>query len=50
MGCASATSRTTSWLNVKFAVERTLGLRVVQVNVNVQALRVSEITERRKGG
>jgi uncharacterized alkaline shock family protein YloU len=26
--------------NVKFAVERTLGLRVVQVNVNVQALRV----------
>jgi uncharacterized alkaline shock family protein YloU len=27
--------------NVKFAVERTLGLRVVQVNVNVQALRVS---------
>jgi uncharacterized alkaline shock family protein YloU len=28
--------------NVKFAVERTLGLRVVQVNVNVQGLRVSE--------
>ena len=28
--------------NVKFAVERTLGLRVVQVNVNVQALRVSQ--------
>jgi uncharacterized alkaline shock family protein YloU len=27
--------------NVKFAVERTLGLRVVQVNVNVQGLRVS---------
>lgn len=27
--------------NVKFAVERTLGLRVVRVNVNVQALRVS---------
>ncbi len=27
--------------SVKFAVERTLGLRVVQVNVNVQALRVS---------
>jgi uncharacterized alkaline shock family protein YloU len=27
--------------NVTFAVERTLGLRVVQVNVNVQALRVS---------
>lgn len=27
--------------NVKFAVERTLGLRVVQVNVNVQSLRVS---------
>jgi uncharacterized alkaline shock family protein YloU len=29
--------------NVKFAVERSLGLRVVQVNVNVQGLRVSEI-------
>jgi uncharacterized alkaline shock family protein YloU len=28
--------------NVKFAVERTLGLRVVQVNVNVQGLRVTE--------
>ena len=28
--------------NVKFAVERTLGLRVVRVNVNVQALRVSQ--------
>jgi uncharacterized alkaline shock family protein YloU len=28
--------------NVKFAVERALGLRVVQVNVNVQGLRVSE--------
>jgi uncharacterized alkaline shock family protein YloU len=28
--------------NVKFAVERTLGLRVVRVNVNVQALRVSK--------
>lgn len=28
--------------SVKFAVERTLGLRVVQVNVNVQALRVSK--------
>jgi uncharacterized alkaline shock family protein YloU len=28
--------------NVKFAVERTLGLRVVQINVNVQGLRVSE--------
>lgn len=27
--------------NVKFAVERTLGLRVVRVNVNVQALRIS---------
>jgi uncharacterized alkaline shock family protein YloU len=27
--------------NVRFAVERTLGLRVVRVNVNVQALRVS---------
>jgi uncharacterized alkaline shock family protein YloU len=27
--------------SVKFAVERTLGLRVVCVNVNVQALRVS---------
>lgn len=27
--------------NVKFAVERTLGLRVVRINVNVQALRVS---------
>lgn len=27
--------------NVKFGVERTLGLRVVRVNVNVQALRVS---------
>jgi len=27
--------------NVKFAVEHTLGLRVVRVNVNVQALRVS---------
>lgn len=27
--------------NVKFAVERALGLRVVRVNVNVQALRVS---------
>jgi uncharacterized alkaline shock family protein YloU len=27
--------------NVKFAVERTLGLPVVRVNVNVQALRVS---------
>jgi uncharacterized alkaline shock family protein YloU len=28
--------------SVKFAVERTLGLRVVEVNVNVQALRVSK--------
>jgi uncharacterized alkaline shock family protein YloU len=28
--------------NVKFAVERTLGLRVVRVNVNVQALRVTQ--------
>lgn len=28
---------------VKFAVERTLGLRVVCVNVNVQALRVSSL-------
>ena len=28
--------------NVKFAVERTLGLRVVRVNVNVQALRVNK--------
>jgi uncharacterized alkaline shock family protein YloU len=27
--------------NVKFAVERTLGLPVVRINVNVQALRVS---------
>ena len=27
--------------NVKFAVERTLGLPVVSINVNVQALRVS---------
>jgi uncharacterized alkaline shock family protein YloU len=27
--------------SVKFAVERSLGLRVVRVNVNVQALRVS---------
>lgn len=27
--------------NVKFAVERTLGLRVVRINVNVQALRVN---------
>ncbi len=27
--------------NVKFAVERTLGLRVVRINVNVQALRVT---------
>ena len=27
--------------NVKFAVERTLGMPVVRVNVNVQALRVS---------
>jgi uncharacterized alkaline shock family protein YloU len=27
--------------NVKFSVERTLGLHVVRVNVNVQALRVS---------
>ncbi|MGZ3680134.1 MAG: Asp23/Gls24 family envelope stress response protein [Ktedonobacterales bacterium] len=27
--------------SVKFAVERTLELRVVRVNVNVQALRVS---------
>ncbi|MGH2514191.1 MAG: Asp23/Gls24 family envelope stress response protein [Ktedonobacterales bacterium] len=27
--------------SVKFAVERTLGLRVVRINVNVQALRVS---------
>jgi uncharacterized alkaline shock family protein YloU len=27
--------------NVRFAVEQTLGLRVVQVNVNVQALRVN---------
>src|SRR5579859_587955 len=26
--------------NVKFAVERTLGLRVVRINVNVQALRI----------
>ncbi|HEV8193780.1 MAG TPA: Asp23/Gls24 family envelope stress response protein [Ktedonobacterales bacterium] len=28
--------------SVKFAVERSLGLRVVRVNVNVQALRVSK--------
>lgn len=28
--------------NVKFAVERSLGLRVVRINVNVQALRVHE--------
>jgi uncharacterized alkaline shock family protein YloU len=27
--------------NVKFAVEQALGLRVVQINVNVQALRVN---------
>jgi uncharacterized alkaline shock family protein YloU len=27
--------------SVKFAVERTLGLRVVRINVNVQALRVN---------
>ena len=27
--------------NVKFAVERTLGMPVVRINVNVQALRVS---------
>lgn len=29
--------------NVKFAVERMLGLRVVRINVNVQALRVSSV-------
>lgn len=34
--------------NVKFAVERTLGLRVVQVNVNVQALRVNPPDDWRK--
>ena len=35
--------------SVKFAVERTLGLRVVQVNVNVQALRVSRPDDRQAG-
>jgi uncharacterized alkaline shock family protein YloU len=29
-------------LSVKFAVEQALGLRVVRVNVNVQALRVGD--------
>lgn len=36
--------------NVKFAVERTLGLRVVQVNVNVQALRVSRLAPTASAG
>lgn len=35
--------------SVKFAVERTLGLRVVEVNVNVQALRVSKLDEASRG-